>query len=49
MSHHSVHMRDQKANQMAMLARNHRQVLSDIVEEIALVVMLWGVFLLSSN
>jgi hypothetical protein len=48
MINHSVHMRDQKANQMAMIARTDRQTLANMVEEITLVVVLWGVFILAS-
>ncbi len=45
---HSVHMRDQKANQMAMLAKTDRQTLINMVEEITLVIVLWGMFFLAT-
>ena len=48
MSHHSVHMRDQKANQMAMLAKTDREMLINIVEELVLIVGLWAVFILAT-
>lgn len=47
MLHQSVHMRDQKANQTAMLHRADRQAILNMIEEITLVVVLWGVFLLA--
>lgn len=49
MMNHSVHMRDQKANQIAMLAKTDRQALVNMVEEITLVVVLWGVFFLATT
>jgi hypothetical protein len=48
MINHSVHMRDQKANQLAMLARTDRQTLADLAEEVTLVIVLWGLFILVS-
>lgn len=45
---HSVHMRDQKANQMAMLNKSDRQTMINMVEEITLVVVLWGVFFVAT-
>ncbi|MDD4913639.1 MAG: hypothetical protein PHW13_01205 [Methylococcales bacterium] len=48
MTSHSVHMRDQKANQIAMMARTDRQALAGMIEEITVVVVLWGVFILAS-
>jgi len=48
MNNNFVHMRDQKANQMAMLAKYDRQALADRVEEITLVVVLWGMFFVAS-
>ncbi|MGZ4958310.1 MAG: hypothetical protein ACXV7J_03575 [Methylomonas sp.] len=48
MVYHSVHMRDQKANQMAMLAKTDRQAVVNMIEEITLVVVLWGVFFLAT-
>lgn len=49
MIHHSVHMRDQKANQLAMLAKIDRQTLINRLEDIAVVVILWGIFLLAGS
>ncbi|CAD6881629.1 MULTISPECIES: hypothetical protein [Methylomonas] len=49
MLHQSVHMRDQKANQTAMLSRADRQAAINMIEEITLVVVLWGVFLLATG
>ncbi len=46
MMHQSVHMRDQKANQIAMHSRELRQMAVNMLEEITLVIVLWGVFLL---
>jgi hypothetical protein len=48
MIRHSVHMRDQKANQMAMMAKTDREEFVNRVEEITLVVVLWGVFFVST-
>lgn len=48
MRSHFVHMRDQKANQSAMIARNGHQAFADVAEELMLVVVLWGVFILAS-
>ena len=45
---HSVHMRDQKANQMSMLARTDQQSVVNMLEEITVVIVLWGVFLLAT-
>ncbi len=44
----SVHMRDQKANQLAMHSREIRQMAINMIEEITLVIVLWGVYLLTS-
>jgi len=44
-----VHMRDQKANQTAMHSRELRQMAINMLEEITLVIVLWGVFLLTNN
>lgn len=49
MNHSTVHMRDQKANQSAMLSRSARQTMINMVEEITLVLVLWGVFLIASH
>lgn len=48
MIHHSVHMRDQKANQIAMLSKADRQAAINMLEEITLVVVLWGVFFVAT-
>lgn len=45
----SVHMRDQKANQIAMHHREYRQMAINMIEEITLVVVLWGVFFLTNG
>jgi len=44
MLEHSVHMRDQKANQIAMLARTDKQSMLNLAEEVTLVAALWGMF-----
>ncbi|MGD0958377.1 MAG: hypothetical protein ABSB19_01075 [Methylomonas sp.] len=49
MNYQSVHMRDQKANQIAMLNRITRRTVISIVEEVTLVVILWSVFILASQ
>lgn len=49
MINHSVHMRDQKANQIAMHSREIRQMAINMIEEITLVIVLWGVYLLNTN
>ncbi|MDT4332144.1 hypothetical protein ACQE3E_20645 [Methylomonas sp. MED-D] len=49
MIRHTVHMRDQKANQVAMLNRVARQSAINMLEEITLVIVLWGVFLLATG
>jgi hypothetical protein len=41
-------MRDQKANQTAMLNRITRQTALNIIEEITVIIVLWGIFLLAS-
>lgn len=48
MMRQSVHMRDQKANQIAMHSREIRQMAINMIEEITLVIVLWGVYLLTS-
>lgn len=45
----SVHMRDQKANQLAMHSREIRQMAINMIEEFTLVIVLWGVYLLTST
>jgi hypothetical protein len=45
----SVHMRDQKANQIAMHSRQFRQSAINMLEEITLVVVLWGMYILTTN
>ena len=49
MAHHLVHMRDQKSNQLAMRSRQYRQAAINMLEEITLIVVLWGVFLLTGS
>lgn len=49
MLHQSVHMRDQKANQIAMHSRQFRQMAINMIEELTLVAVLWGVYLLQTN
>jgi len=46
---YSVHMRDQKSNQLAMQTRKYRQVTINMLEEITLIVLIWGMFFLSSS
>jgi len=46
---HLVHMRDQKSNQLAMRSRQYRQAAINMLEEITLVVVIWGVFFLTSS
>jgi hypothetical protein len=41
-------MRDQKFNQTSMLARTDQQAIVNMLEEITVVVVLWGVFLLAT-
>lgn len=48
MIYHSVHMRDQKANQIAMLSKSQRQSIANMIEEITLVVVLWGMFFIAT-
>ncbi|MCQ8104250.1 hypothetical protein NP590_09045 [Methylomonas sp. SURF-2] len=43
----SVHMKDQKANQNAMRSRLYRQFTINRLEDLTVVVVLWGVFLLA--
>ncbi len=42
-----VHMRDQKANQIAMRSRQYRQSAINLLEDLTVVVVLWSVFLLA--
>ena len=44
-----VHMRDQKANQTAMHSREFWQSAIDLIEEITLIVVLWGIYLLATG
>ena len=44
----NVHMRDQKANQIAMIIKADRQATLHLVEELTMIVVLWGVFYLAS-
>ena len=48
MMHQSVHMRDQKANQFAMRSRQFRQAAINMLEEITVLAVLWGLYLLTS-
>jgi hypothetical protein len=48
MINHSVHMRDQKANQIAMRTKIGRQSLINTLEEITLVVVLWVMYILAT-
>lgn len=48
MLNQTVHMRDQKANQMAMRSRQYRQTAINMLEEITVLIVLWGIFLLTS-
>ena len=41
-----VHMRDQKANQIAMLVKSNRQAALNLAEEVTMVAVLWGLFFL---
>ncbi|MEY4209642.1 MAG: hypothetical protein RLZ92_20 [Pseudomonadota bacterium] len=46
----SVHMRDQKANQIAMIIKANREANLKIAEEITMILVLWGlVFLTMTN
>ncbi|QWF72625.1 hypothetical protein KEF85_13545 [Methylomonas paludis] len=47
MIYNTVHMRDQKANQLARISRTNKQAMLNLVEEIILVVVLWGMFFLT--
>lgn len=44
----NVHMRDQKANQIAMIIKADRQATLHFVEELTMIVVLWGVFYLAT-
>lgn len=44
---YSVHMKDQKANQLAMRSRQYRQTAITRLEDITVLVVLWGIFLLA--
>lgn len=48
MIRHNVHMRDQKANQIAMIIRTNRQTAINLIEEIVMVAVLWGLFFLAT-
>lgn len=48
MNHQSVHMRDQKAKQMALLSKANKQSLINMLEEITVVVVMWGVYILTT-
>jgi len=48
MIYHSVHMRDQKANQVAMHTKFNRQTCINLLEEVAVIVVLWGVFFVAT-
>ena len=43
-----VHMRDQKSNQIAMRSRQFRQAAINRLEEVTVLVVLWGLYLLTS-
>lgn len=45
----SVHMKDQKANQIAMRSRQYRQFAINRIEDLTVVVVIWGVFLLTGT
>lgn len=49
MPRQSVHMRDQKANLNAMYSREFRQMAINMIEEVTLVIVLWGIYLLQTN
>ena len=44
----NVHMRDQKANQVAMIIKTNRQAAINLIEEITMVAVLWGLFFLAT-
>lgn len=44
---HYVHMRDQKANQAAMLNRRAKQALINFFEEFTVLLVIWGLYLLT--
>ena len=46
----TVHMRDQKANQIAMAIKANRDAALNLAEEITMILVLWGmVFLTMAN
>lgn len=46
----TVHMRDQKANQIAMTIKANRQAALNLAEEISMILVLWGmIFLTMAN
>lgn len=49
MSHHLVHMRDQKHNQLNLRSKQYRQAAINTLEEIILIIVLWSVFLLTGS
>lgn len=48
MMNQSVHMRDQKANQFAMRSRQFRQMAINRLEDMTVLAVLWGVYLLTN-
>jgi hypothetical protein len=48
MMNQSVHMRDQKANQFAMRSRQFRQTAINMLEDVTVLAVLWGVYLLTN-
>ena len=42
-----VHMRDQKFNQLTMRSKQYRQTAINMLEEITLIIVIWGMFLIS--
>jgi hypothetical protein len=43
-----IHMRDQKSNQIAMRSRQFRQAAINMLEDVTVLVVLWGLYLLTS-
>lgn len=48
MNRQNFHMRDQKANQVAMSVKLNRQAAINLAEELTMVAVLWGMFFLAT-
>ena len=43
----TVHMRDQKANQVAMVIKANREAAINLAEEITMILVLWGMIFIT--